>query len=429
MKLHTQPPDVLIVGAGPVGLLTALSLTRHHVPVRVIDKAPGPGVYSYALALHPQTLTILDRLGIAESVLRFATPIHRLAIYAEFVRTAEVDLSRHGCDHPFLAVIPQSALESILIESLAREGVLIEWNHRLASLHLESDQVTGTIERRSQRMMGYATTHMEWMVDEVRPFHVPYLVGADGHQSLTRQLAQIPFPPIGETADFAVFEFETTEPIDPEVKLSFTGSTTNVCWPLNSYRCRWSFQVPTRHDVVDPREKEREYMQIGDNHYQLINSERVRELLALRAPFFTPTPRRIDWRMLVRFDSALADYFNEGNLCLVGDSAHATGPAGMQSMNRGLAEAEHLGHVLARILRDGNTHDTLEDWALSARNSWLQKLAYASSTELLGEADPRLAPFADRLVHSLPATGHHLRDLLGQIGLRPPLVPRMSVAT
>jgi 2-polyprenyl-6-methoxyphenol hydroxylase-like FAD-dependent oxidoreductase len=419
MKFHTQPPDVLIAGAGPVGLFAALNLARHRVPLRIIDKAPGPGVHSYALALHPATLDLLEPYGVTESILRFANPIHRIAIYAEHARLAEIDLRSIHTRHPFLAVLPQSALESILIEALARENVVVEWNHRLAALHLEPDEVTGSIERRAQRMMGYATSHLEWMVDEVRSFHVPYLIGADGHQSNTRKMAQIPFPPTRAKADFAVFEFETREPVEPEVKLVFTGELLNVCWPLNAFRCRWSFQLPARHGLVDEREKERAYVQVGDSHFQLVNTERIRELLAHRAPFFSPQVQRVDWRMIVRFAPALADFFTEGNLCLVGDAAHVAHPAGVQSMNRGLREAAGLSEVLVRILRDGVTLDSLESWALGARGVWSQHFG-AAPPEPQASLDPRLLPHCATLPHVLPALGPDLSSLLAQLSVSMP---------
>lgn len=429
MKLHPHPPDALVVGAGPVGLFTALTLTRRHIPVRLIDQAPGPGVYSYALALHGSTLDLLDHYGLTHSILRFALPIRRIAVYVEHVRVSELDLGVLPGDNRFLAVIPQSALESILIEALAREGVVVEWNSRLASLHLEPDQITGTIDGRAQRMMGYATTHLEWMVEQTRPFHVPFLIGADGFESPTRQMAHIPFERTAPAMDFAVFEFETREPIEPELKLVFVGDTVNACWPLSPFRCRWSFQVPTRSGVVDTREKERSFMQEGNRQYQLVNAERIRDLMAARAPFFTPSVTRVDWRMLVRFDPSLAAYMTEGNLCLVGDSAHVTGPAGMQSMNAGLLEAEQLTRALAEIIQDGATHEVLENWSLETRASWVDQNRDARHRGPLGTGDPRLARHYSALIDSLPARGDALATLLRQMGLHLPSAERQSDLT
>lgn len=429
MRFHPQPPDALVVGAGPVGLFSALMLARKHIPVRIIDKAPGPGVYSYALALHPSTLDLFDRFGLTSSLLRFASLMQRIGIYSGHRRVGELDLTQTSANHPYVAVIPQSALESILLEALAREGVVVEWNHRLASLHLEPDEVTGTIEKRAQRMMGYATAHMEWMVDDVRNFHVPYLIAADGFNSICRHLVQIPFPRTGEPMDFSVFEIETREPIEPEIRIVLSGDKLNVCWPIGSHRCRWSFQCDPRPDPVDEREKEREYVQLGEDQYPILESSHLHEFLSARAPFFTQTVQRIDWRMVVRFERGLADYFHEGNLCLLGDSAHVCSPVGVQSMNRGLLEANHLTQVLARILRDGSTHETLESWSLATRQSWTRQLEIAETEGLGGDSEPELAAHASNLVFGIPASGPDLRDLLGKLGFALPPAHQTVAAT
>lgn len=420
MKFHTQPPDVLIVGAGPVGLFTALNLTRRNIPVRIIDKATGPGVHSYALTLHAATLDLLKQYGLLESILRFALPVNRIGVYVDHKRVSELDLKKRDGDAAFIAVIPQSALESILIEALAREGISVEWNHRLASLHLEAGEVTGKIEGREQRMMGYATTHMDWMVNDVRPFHVPYLVGADGHDSIVRQLARIPFPPTGGADNYAIFELETRDPIEPELELAFVDETLNIGWPLSRFRCRWSFQVDASKAFFEDREKEREYVHIGDGNIQNANIERLREFLAQRAPAIGMTVQRVDWRMLVRFEHALADYFSEGNICLVGDAAHSTSPAGVQSMNLGLAEAESLSVSLAEVLLHGGTHDPIENWALHSRSNWIQQMNIVAAPEFSVGTNLPLAPYADRLVESLPAAGQDLRSLLEQLDFHLP---------
>ncbi|MFP4281240.1 MAG: FAD-dependent oxidoreductase [Opitutales bacterium] len=418
MKHHLLPPDVLVAGAGPVGLFQALTLTARGVPVRIVERSPGPGSQSYALALHPETLSALADFDLLASVMRFAHPLERIALYAEDERVAELDMGTAHAEFPYCAVLPQSALETILVEALARRGVEVEWNHRLSELQPAKGELRGAVQELSQRMMGYATSHLDWMVENERPFHVPFVVGADGHRSLTRALGRIPFPEVGPAQSFAVFEFETVQAIEPEVRLVFSEKGMSACWPLSTHRCRWSFETTGDGRLASLRSKEHDLVQLGADTFARVPPEELGRLLAERAPFFRAEPARVEWNVHVKFERRLADYFNDRRLCLVGDAAHLASPLGMHSMNQGMREAGRLAEVLSHILDDGDDRALLESWDGAARDDWRWLLGHTRVVEATKGVDERLLPYADLLPECLPASEAGISALLATLGMQ-----------
>src|SRR5262245_34049407 len=106
--------EVLVVGAGPAGLLTAILLAENGVQAQIIDREERTASRSYACALHPGTLRLFHRLGLAEDLLRRGRRVHTVAFYDGSGRCAEVNMETVGSDFPFLLVLPQSALEETL---------------------------------------------------------------------------------------------------------------------------------------------------------------------------------------------------------------------------------------------------------------------------------------------------------------------------
>ena len=106
--------EVMVVGAGPVGLFAALSLADRGIQIQLLDKGWRGSVHSYALALHGETLRMLDELGVAQDLVATGHKIRTVAIYNGHERVAELSLADAGGTFPFVVVLPQSELENAL---------------------------------------------------------------------------------------------------------------------------------------------------------------------------------------------------------------------------------------------------------------------------------------------------------------------------
>ena len=133
--------------------------------------------------------------------------------------------------------------------------------------------------------------------------------------------------------------------------------TTDAVWPLPDGYCRWSFQLADFTAPESSRVKDRIGLQLGTSQFPVLAEENLHALLAERASWFGGRVDEIDWRIVVRFESRLAEGFGNGRLWLAGDAGHMTGPVGMQSMNVGLREANELARIIHEPAHGGrNAH-------------------------------------------------------------------------
>ena len=413
-SIETQ---VLVVGAGPVGLLTALTFARKGVDVQVVDEDFRTAAHSYALALHPHSLRLLDELGLAEEIVAHGLRVESVAFYHGSDRVGELKLSGLSGKFPFALSLPQSALESALEQQLKQAGVKVLWNHAVRALHAEAGQVTAVVDRLTRGSCGYAVATTEWITDKTLPARAQYVVGADGYRSVVRRVLGAEYEPAGATECYAVFEFHSD--VDPagEVRIVFEHERTNVLWPLPGGRLRWSFQREDGRMPERTRTKRRLTVPIGRQVFPHVPPEELIELIRTRAPWFTSGIRSFDWSIEVRFDRRLADCFGRERMWLAGDAAHLTGPVGGQSLNLGLREAADLAGRLTRIIKEGAAPSTLADYHDLYHREWRQLLALEGGLVAGAGAEAWAREHCAQLLPSIPATGEELADLARQVGL------------
>jgi 2-polyprenyl-6-methoxyphenol hydroxylase-like FAD-dependent oxidoreductase len=407
-------PEVLIVGAGPVGLFAALSLVERDVKVRIVDHAVRSATHSYALVLHGEALGYLAELGMLDQVLEGAYRVERVAFYDGSLRRAEIDLSSLGGPYGFLAVTRQDVLENLLERELRGRGVEVEWNHRAARLEPRADGVGVSIEKLVSESVGYAVSHTEWVVGKRRSLEVPFIVGADGYGSLVRRQLEIEFPEVGSAEQFAVFEFDSDFDARNEMRVILDDQSTNVLWPLPDGRVRWSFEISASRLPQEVRRKDRAFADLGSMRFPVLDASLLSELLAERAQWFDGSLGSIHWRMAVRFERRLAERFGQGRIWLAGDAGHMAGPVGAQSMNVGLREARDLALIVEKVLKRGEGMDRFAAYDRERRAEWRALLGLHG--ELRG-GEGWLGGVAPRLVPCVPASGKALAALLGRLGL------------
>jgi 3-(3-hydroxy-phenyl)propionate hydroxylase len=416
-----QQTEVLIVGAGPVGQVCALLLAQRGVNTELIDEGTRPTTRSYALALHPASLALLDDVGAATALINDAHVIDRVAFYdGKGERLGELRLDHVSARFPFLAVVGQQVLENQLEQKLREKRIKVKWNHRLSALREENDKIVATVDKLGQSPSGYAVAQMEWKVQKSKELIAPFLVGADGNRSGVRRMLGIELEQAAPAQVFGVFEFASDADLVDEVRVVFTDDTTNVLWPLPNNRYRWSFQLDEADVEHAERRKSRLLVQIGAESFPFLHKEKLAELLRERAPWFPMPQGGIDWSVAVRFENGMARTFGKGRCWLAGDSAHLTGPVGAQSMNAGLHEAKELAWRLGHILHGPGTADLLATYNIERSNEWQRLLGLGGALVTNDCTASWVRKNAARILPCIPGSEEALDQLAGQLNLTLP---------
>ena len=415
--MREEQTDVLVVGAGPVGLLTAVLLAEAGIEVKVIDREERTAARSYACGLHPRTLQLLDGLGLAEPILENGRRVETVGFYDGKDRHAEVKLSALGGKFPFMVISPQNVLEELLEQRLRKAGVQVLWNHRFDDMHAEPENVVATVEELGATGTGYIVPHWEAVVKRRLPVRARFLVGADGHGSLVRQRLNLETTQAGRAAHFVVCEFESEKPVPDEVRVVLDGSTTNVLWPLGGNKARWSFQVLQAQDLPEFPEKERRGVRMAQPALDDRMRQYVEKAAGERAPWFQGGVKAITWWTEVMFEQRMANQFGRDRCWLAGDSAHQTAPVGVQSFNMGMAEGAALAGGLRQVLREKAPLARLEETTRESQQEWRRLLGLSGGLKPGKTSTPWVQDRSQRILSCLPATHQDLSRLAGQLGL------------
>ena len=418
--MRTERTEVLVAGAGPVGLWTALLLAKAGVEVTIIDREERTAARSYACALHPPTLALLDRLGLTEPLLARGRKLSSVAFYEGQSRRAELNLAALGGRFPFLLVVPQNELEHALEEQLRQAGVSVHWNHRFDSFQTQPESVEATIEELGGTATGYIVPHWEMVVKQRASLHAEYLLGADGANSRVRHQAGIECAPAGAPLRFAAYEFESEQAAAEEVRVVLDESTTNVLWPLPGNKCRWTFQLVHSEVAREFPEKERRAVHVAQGAVDEKVRQYVQRVAQHRAPWFSTGVKEVSWCTEVAFEPRMARPSGRDRCWLLGDAAHQTGPVGVQSLNAGLAEAEPLAGCLHHILRQQASAEVLQRFEAERQARWQRLLGLTGGLKARPEAQPWVRAHASRLLSCLPGTGADLATLAAQLKLELP---------
>ena len=409
--------QVLVVGAGPVGLFSALSLTERGLSVRIVDEELRTAAHSYALALHPHTIKVLADLGLGAELVDRGYRVNKVAFYDGNQRRAELDMDTLACEHPYMLVLPQSALEGLLEQRLAQKGVKVQWNHSVSNLQSVGDSAVAVVDQLGKVSGGYAASTTEWVVEKSTRVRAAFVVGADGHRSIVRRSLGADYQRLGDPAFYAVFEFHSGADFANEVRIVLDDETTNVLWPLPGGRCRWSFQLTDAEVASSSRFKSRLAVQIGGRAYPQLEPSSLQEMIERRAPWFGGEIGEMSWSMAVRFERRLVDGFGRDQFWLAGDSAHMASPIGGHSMNVGIREAQDLADAIAATIRNQRPPALLQSYNEQRIAEWRQLLQIDGPVAVCDDADSWVKQRGDRIPPCIPAAGTELHALANQIGI------------
>ena len=412
-------PAVLIAGAGPVGMFAAIALAKRGIRTQIVDSGVWTCSHSYALTLHHDSIELLNEIGLAERVWDVAYPVRKIGFYDAAGPKAQVHLDGNG-----LAVVRQSAIEDMFEKTLRDLDTPVCWKHEVTAAGNERDSAVATIDKFENDPHDAESADLE----------VAFVLGADGHHSQVRQALGLEFPEVGPAQYYAVFEFKSDIDLANEMRIVLGDRTTDVLWPMPDGFCRWSFQLPDYADTEAEQLKDR-LLAAGFGHFPTkrlkdrapdsaewrnppgLDREHLDALIAERAPWFTGSVADLSWGAIVRFERRLSSAFGRGRIWLAGDSAHVTAPAGVQSMNLGLLEADELAEHFAGILQGRTSLDTLGSYNGRWTAIWRQLHGLERGLRATPETDPWIGQYADRLIACLPTHGDGLAILASQLGL------------
>ena len=325
--------DVLIVGAGPTGLVLALWLTRLGVSVRIIDKTAEPGTTSRALAVQARTLELYRQIGLADTVVDRGRSVAAVNLWVSGNQVAHGVLGAMGAGispFPYALVYPQDDHERLLIDRLAEAGVQVE----------RKTEFLGLEER-----PGHLAARLRLLDGTAQACEASYVAGCDGAHSAVREGLAIGFP--GGTYDhlFYVADVEASGALaNGEIHVGLDTTDFLAVFPLKNDG-HWRL-VGTVRDEIGQRHENLSWEDVG---------RRVIEWMRIDVA-------KVHWFSTYHVQHRVADHFRKGRAFLLGDAAHIHSPVGGQGMNTGIGDAVNLAWKLAAVLRGGAEASLLDSY-------------------------------------------------------------------
>jgi 2-polyprenyl-6-methoxyphenol hydroxylase-like FAD-dependent oxidoreductase len=325
--------QVLIVGAGPVGLTLAIELTRYGVSVRIVDKAPARTDKSKALVLWSRTLELLERGPGSARFIDAGFKVNAVNMISGNKLIGHVDMSSLESPHNYALMLPQADTERLLEEYLAELGVKVERSVEVSALSVGDKSVEAVLRRPdgSQEALSAA-----------------WLAGCDGAHSVVRHSVGATFD--GETNDsdwiLADIHMRGYPCPDTEASVYWDKEGAFVIFPISPGRYRLIADLPAS----------------GSERPPAPTLEQVQDLMNRRGPAgmegFDPI-----WLAGFRINGRKVSDYRWGRAFLLGDAAHVHSPAGGQGMNTGMQDAFNLAWKLALVARGSCAESLLDSYS------------------------------------------------------------------
>lgn len=324
--------QVIVVGAGPTGVMLAIELARRGVQVRVIDKQRTRSRESRAIGIHARTLEAFHQLGVVDQFLELGHRVDGVAVHSRARRGASVSFGSLESPYPFLLTLGQDETQRILDHHLQRLGVTIERGVTVDSVHQGTDAV-------ELKLSGGGRS-------DGRCCHADWVVGCDGAHSIVRRCLGMAFEGSDYGQDWLMTEVNIDAPLRRDQFHLFSyQAAPMVAFPLP--RGRWRVflpQVPNRAGERPPPTIE---------ELERLAAERGPGAIKLSDPTLMAA-----FRCYRRSTHRL----RHGRVLLAGDAAHIHTPAGGQGMNTGLQDAFNLGWKLALVAQDQSPETLLDTY-------------------------------------------------------------------
>jgi AhpD family alkylhydroperoxidase len=328
MRNSAIDTEVLIVGAGPVGLFLANECARRGLRWRLIEAHSSQSEQSKALAIFPRTLEIFDMAGIVAPLLETANRVTSVAVMAHGRTLAHMRFTPEESPYSFVAMVPQDVTEKLLLEELRRKGGDVEYETTFLSADQQDDRVSVTVDRKG----------------EPTKLRASFVIGCDGAHSAVRHLLNIPFEGAAYEASFMLADVQTNEtlPAD-ELQLCPSEFGPVAIFPMSAARRR--IVATIEHPEGDAP-----------------SLDLVQKILGQRAPSEIKA-RALHWSSYFRIHHRHVAQLRVGRMFIAGDAAHIHSPFGGQGMNIGLHDVWNLVWKLDLFLRGRGNERLLDSYS------------------------------------------------------------------
>jgi 2-polyprenyl-6-methoxyphenol hydroxylase-like FAD-dependent oxidoreductase len=371
--------QVLIVGAGPSGLMAAALLLRWGISPRIIEANSAPNLQTRALGVQARSLEIYRQMGLEAEVFARGLPTKYAAMFTERGALGRIPMEDIGTGlsrYPYMFILPQDQNERVLGDDLKRHGLEVEWGIRLKELQNTATGVKVTLE--TPQGLEHADFH--------------YVIGADGARSAVRKLLEIEFAgSTNEAHKFFVADLRAEGELNQGALSLYMSQKYHVLamFPMpGKQRFRLIGMLP--EDLVA-----RDDLSFEDLR------PRLQEMVSGRMRF-----NDASWFSTYSVHHRVAQQFKKGRCFLIGDAAHVHSPVGGQGMNTGLQDAYNLAWKLALVISGQACQTLLETYhderhpnAMSLINTTDRAFSFLVSSHPLARFAidwllPRVAPIA-----------------------------------
>ncbi len=395
-------PDVLIAGAGPVGLTMAAELARFGLSVRIVDKNTQRTDKSKAIVVWARTLELLDRMGqgVTGRFIETGLKAEYANIFSGGEQIGHVDLSKVDSPYPFVLLIQQSETERLLEEQLATFGVKVERQVELKAFEQSADGVTSSL------------AHADGSEEKIE---TQWLIGCDGAHSTVRHALGMTFEGSTLLNDWILADAHISGMQGPPaVDIHWHAQGVLAIFPLGGTRYRV---------IADAGESDSS----GIGEHRVPTMEEVQQILDVRGPQGLVASDPVWLSEFTINERKVAD-FRAGRVFLAGDAAHVHSPAGGQGMNTGMHDAFNLAWKLSLVSRGLCAAEPLL-LSYSAERSAVAKLVLEATGEatkislIKGEAKQSIRNHVAAMMFGFAPIRHVMANVLSEVAVGYPDSP------
>ena len=355
MTMGTTPqnPDVVIVGAGPVGLVAACELARRGINVRIIDKLQQPTAESRAIAIHARSLDMFDRMGIVDDLIATGVKSTGMNMYAGGKKMVRLPIEVVDSTYPYTLVTAQTETERVLTAHLTALGVTVDRGLELTELSQNAEAVHLRVRRADG---GTDAIEASWVI------------GTDGGHSNVRRLAGSRLQGSFKGERFILGDVEVEPHFDnANMYTYFDPDGPVVTLPMLGGRVRFLAQI---HDAP------------GAPLNQHPTQEQLQQIIDARIGDVTITTPH--WLTCFEIRHGQVPAYRVGRAFLAGDAAHIHSPAGGQGMNTGIQDAFNLSWKLATVITGDGGDALLDSYHAERHPIGKQVIDFTSTLTRLG---------------------------------------------